>query len=109
MPVPGVNKLHNAILEIVAENNQNTVGEPDIRNFSGSLMVQGASKGVFITTSTFSSTAKQAAQKVVGNQLIRLIDGRELAQLMITHDVGVVPEITYVVKKLDENYFSNQI
>ena len=86
------------------------VGEPPIRNFAGSLVAQGASKGVFITTSVFSSTAKQTAQNVsAGNQFIRLIDGQELARLMINHNVGVVPETTYVIKKLDENYFADEI
>ena len=83
------------------------VGEPEIRNFSGSLVAQGANKGVFITTSSFSSTAQQSAKNIsMGNQFVRLIDGRELAQLMIQHGVGVVTEITYEVKKLDANYFA---
>lgn len=83
------------------------VGEPEIRNFSGSLVAQGATKGVFITTSTFSATARQTAQSIsMGNQFIRLVDGRELAALMIKHGVGVVTEITYEVKKLDANYFA---
>ena len=83
------------------------VGEPEIRNFSGSLIAQGANRGVFITTATFSSTAQQSAKNIsMGNQFVRLIDGRELAQLMIQHGVGVVTEITYEVKKLDANYFA---
>ena len=86
------------------------VGEPPIRNFAGSLVAKGASKGVFITTSNFSSPAQQTAQNIsAGNQFIRLIDGLELSRLMITHDVGVVPETTYVIKKLDENYFADDI
>ena len=93
---------------IQAKRWQNTVGEPEIRNFSGSLATNGAAKGVFITTSNFSTTARQAAQTIsAGIQLIRLINGHELAVLMIQHGVGVVTEITYEVKKLDENYFSD--
>ena len=84
------------------------VGEPEIRNFSGSLVRQGATKGVFITTSTFSSTARQTAQAIsLGTQFIRLIDGLELAELMVKHGVGVVTEMTYAVKKLDANYFAD--
>ena len=50
---------------------------------------------------------RQTAQNIsMGNQFIRLIDGRELAQLMIDHGVEVVTEITYEVKKLDANYFA---
>ena len=86
----------------------NQVGEPEIRNFSGSLVTKGATKGVFITTSTFSPTAQQTAKTIsFGNQFIRLIDGPELAKLMIEHGVGVVTEITYEVKKLDANYFTD--
>ena len=44
-----------------------------------------------------------------GNKFIRLIDGEELARLMINHGVGVVSEITYDVKKLDENYFAEDL
>ena len=85
----------------------NQVGGPEIRNFRGSLVTRGATKGVFITTSTFSQTARQTAQTNSGNQFIRLIDGPELAELMIKHGVGVITEITYEVKKLDANYFTD--
>lgn len=85
------------------------VGEPPIRNFAGSLDAHGADKGVFITTSTFSQTAKQTAKTIsAGNKVIRLIDGLELAGLMIEHGVGVVTEYTYELKKLDENYFIDE-
>ena len=83
------------------------VGEPEIRNFAGSLDRQGAAKGVFITTSTFSPTARQAARDIsMSSKSVRLVDGQELAALMIRHGVGVVTEITYEVKKLDANYFA---
>ena len=83
------------------------VGEPEIRNFAGSLDRQGAIKGVFITTSTFSPTARQAARDIsMGSKSVRLVDGQELAQMMIKHNVGVFTTITYEVKKLDANYFA---
>lgn len=83
------------------------VGEPEIRTFSGSLDRPGALKGVFVTTSSFLPGARQAAEDISkGSKTIRLIDGNELAQLMIQHGVGVVTEITYEVKKLDANYFA---
>ena len=94
---------------IQAKRWQNQVNEPEIRNFSGSLE-GGANKGVFITTSSFSSTATERARFIsAGNKFIRLISGQELARLMISHNVGVVPETTYVIKKLDENYFADDI
>ena len=84
------------------------VGEPEVRNFSGSLVAQGATKGVFITTSSFSPTARQTAESIsMGTQVIRLIDGRELAALMIENDVGVVTQMTYAVKAVDANYFAD--
>ncbi len=87
-----------------------SVGEPEIRNFAGSMIARGATKGVFITTSGFSNTAKQTAANVSQrNETIRLVDGNELAQLMIRHSVGVVTEYTYEIKKLDENYFAEEI
>ena len=87
---------------------EGNVGTGPIYSFGGSLGAQGASKGVFITTSTFNSNARQAAQNIsAGGNLIRLIDGQELARLMIRHNVGVVTETTYEIKKLDENFFSD--
>ena len=85
----------------------NQIGEPEIRNFSGSLDAKGAAKGVFITNSTFSSTATRTATNIsAGPKFLRLIDGRELADLMIEHSVGVVTGRTYEVKRVDENYFA---
>ena len=91
---------------IQAKRWQNQVGEPEIRNFSGSLDARGARKGVFVTTSRFSETAKQTAQTIsAGNKFIRLIDGPELAKLMMAYDIGVVTQYAYKIQKLDENYF----
>ena len=86
-----------------------TVGSEEIDRFVGSIERAGATKGVFITTSTFTSALKTAATAGVittGNKSIRLIDGQELANLMIDYELGVVTEITYVVKRLDANYFA---
>ena len=95
---------------IQAKRWQNRVGGPEIRNFSGSLQAKGASKGVFITTSTFAPKAWETANRIsAGNQCIRLIDGKELSRLMIGCDVGVVTETTYDVKKLDENYLVGEL
>ncbi len=89
---------------------EGSVGEPEIRNFSGSLQAKGASKGVFITTSTFTGRARETADRIsAGPQFIRLVDGIKLSHLMIRHDVGVVTEISYDVKKLDENYLGNEV
>ncbi len=95
---------------IQAKRWQNQVGTPEIRTFSGSLEAKGASKGVFITSSSFGPNARETARYIsAGNKFIRLIDGEELARLMIDHGVGVISEITYDVKKLDENYFAEDV
>ena len=85
------------------------VGEPEIRTFSGSLQREGATKGVLITTSTFSDSAKQTAQEISrGSQTIRLVDGLEVAKLMVEHNIGVVTKVTYEIKELDKNYFTEE-
>ena len=86
------------------------VSDPDMQKFAGSMIANGATKGVFITTADFTGPARQTARNVSRrNETIRLVDGSELAQLMIKHGVGVVTEYTYEIKKLDENYFAEEI
>lgn len=87
------------------------VGPNEIRAFGGSLVTKGSAKGVFITSSTFSESAKEEAKNIsisVGNKVIKLIDGEKLVHLMIKHGVGVTIERTYEIKKLDENYFVDE-
>jgi restriction system protein len=79
------------------------VGSPEIRNFIGSLAVKGSTKGVMITTSDFSTSAREQAQ-AAGVKLI-LIDGRELARLMIDFGVGVSTTATFEIKQIDSDYF----
>jgi restriction system protein len=79
------------------------VGRPDIQAFVGALHGAQASRGVFITTSRFSSDAHDYAERV--NARLVLIDGPELASLMIEHDCGVITEETYTLKQVDENFF----
>ena len=81
------------------------VGEPAIRDFIGALTSVGATKGVFVTTSSFSRPARDIVGRI--QQRIVLIDGQRLARLMIEHDVGVRPRKTYVIRTVDEDYFSD--
>ena len=74
-----------------------------IRSFSGSLDENKASKGVIITTSSFSEGARKSAQSI-GKKII-LIDGDKLTQLMIDHGIGVTSGANYTVKKVDSEYF----
>jgi restriction system protein len=79
------------------------VGRPDIQAFVGALHGAQASRGIFITTSRFSSDARVYAERV--NVRLVLIDGPELAALMIEHDCGVIVEESFVLKQVDENFF----
>lgn len=81
----------------------NPVGRPVIQQFAGALVGQNATKGVFITTSTYS---KEARNYVAGlHQKIVLIDGSELAKYMIEYNVGVSVKKVYEVKRIDNDYF----
>ena len=80
------------------------VGSPDIVHFRGALAAKGASKGVFITTSSFSGEAQAAANEGAGPKVV-LIDGEALVQLMIDHDVGVSLGDSYQLKEVDLDYF----
>jgi restriction system protein len=83
----------------------NVVGRPSVQAFAGSLEGHRARKGVMITTSTFSQEARDYVQKI--EKKIVLIDGKQLAQLMIEHDVGVTVTKVYRLKKLDQDFFEN--
>jgi restriction system protein len=85
---------------------QGAVGEPDIRNFLGALVGRGASKGVFITTSSFSEPARAFAARSLQQKIV-LIDGDRLAELMIEHDLGVSTVAIYQVKRIDSDFFSD--
>lgn len=81
------------------------VGRPAIQQFIGSLTGEGATKGVFVTTSDFSAEARGYLTKV--QHRVVLIGGRELARLMIRHGVGVRDRIAYVIRSVDEDYFAD--
>lgn len=83
---------------------ENSVGRPDVQGFLGSLVGFGATKGVFVTTSSFSSGARDFVRHLP--QRIVLIDGARLADLMIEHDVGVRTSRMIAVKRLDEDFFT---
>jgi restriction system protein len=99
-------KLGLDVVYLQAKRWTNTVGRPEIQAFAGSLMGQGASKGVFITTSRFSSEARDYVRRI--DKRIVLIDGELLAELMIDHGVGVSEAATYVVNRLDEDFFAEE-
>lgn len=104
--VDGIIKEDRLGLDIVyvqAKRWEAAVGSPAVRDFVGSLVGHSAGKGVLITTSRFSRDAEDYARKIP--QKVVLIDGTELADLMIDFGVGVTTANTYAVKKLDLDYF----
>jgi restriction system protein len=92
------------VIYIQAKRWDSTVGRPEIQKFAGALQGHRARKGVFITTSSFSSDALEFASRI--DSKIVLIDGASLAKLMIDHNVGVSVSRSYEVKKIDSDYFS---
>jgi restriction system protein len=81
----------------------NTVGPGAIRDFFGSLDRHKAAKGLFVTTSNFTSSARETADYL--SKRIVLIDGEQLTRLMIRHNVGCRVEEVLHVKKVDEDFF----
>jgi restriction system protein len=83
------------------------VGRPGIQGFAGSLEGQRAQKGVFITTSHFTRDAEEYVGRIA--KRIVLIDGRNLARLMIEHGVGVTSLKNYNVLGIDESFFDEPL
>ena len=91
------------VIYIQAKKWENPVSRPEIQKFAGALQGKRARKGVFITTSSFSQGARDYAASIESK--IVLIDGRELAELMIDYGVGVSTGRVYEVKRIDYDYF----
>jgi restriction system protein len=83
-----------------------TVGRPQVQSFAGSLEGVRGRKGVFITTSTFSSDAREYVSRI--EKKIVLIDGVQLASLLIDFNIGVSTVNMYEMKKVDSDYFSEE-
>lgn len=97
-------RLGLGAIYIQAKRWDGTVGRPEVQKFAGALMGHGARKGVFITTSNFSKDAVEYVSNI--DRKIVLIDGETLATLMIDHNVGVSTVVSYEIKKVDLDYFS---
>ena len=83
-----------------------TVGEGDLRNFAGAIDAAGTTKGVFVTTAGFTDAAKDYVAR--SPKRIVLIDGDELARLMVAHDIGVRTRVRHEIKRIDEDYFDQE-
>ncbi len=96
-------KLGLDVVYLQAKRWKDPVGRPLVQAFAGSLEGFRARKGVFITTSTFTQDATDYVQRI--EKKIVLIDGQQLADLMIEHNVGVTATQTFTLKRIDSDYF----
>lgn len=96
-------KLGLDVVYIQAKRWSSSVGSPVVHQFTGSLEGKKANKGVLITTSTFTKEARDFVN-LIGKRVV-LIDGETLADFMIDYDVGVTTASTFVVKRVDNDYF----
>lgn len=85
----------------------NVIGVERIQAFAGALVGQGATKGVFVTTSHYSSQAKEYAKRI--SQRLILIDGEELTALLVRYNVGVRVSRTIDLKRIDLDYFDDEL
>ena len=96
-------KLGLDVIYVQAKRWNGQVPVSEVRDFAGSLLAKRSNKGVFITTSNFPQTAfdfvKNTGQRIV------LMDGKQLAELMIEHNVGVSIRDVYELKRVDSDYF----
>jgi restriction system protein len=100
-------KLGLDVIYIQAKRWEGSVGRPELQKFVGALAGQGAKKGIFITTSYFS---REALEYIPRNETkMVLIDGMKLAQYMIDHNLGVSIQNVYEIKKIDSDYFEENL
>lgn len=85
----------------------NTVGRPEIMAFVGALEGKSASKGIFITTSSFSKSANEYVKFLPYKKVI-LIDGSKLARYMLDYNVGVTVQRKVLIKEVDFTYFEGE-
>ena len=85
-----------------------TVDRPEIQKFVGALAGKQAQKGLFITTTKFSNEAIDYARNLLGQKVV-LVDGNNLARLMIKHNLGVSVEHVYEVKRVDSDFFADEL
>lgn len=94
------------VIYIQAKRWENPIGRPEIQKFVGALAGQKAKKGVFITTSHFTDEAIKYISSI--DIKVVLIDGLQLAQLMIDYNIGVSIVSNYEIKRIDSDYFIDE-
>lgn len=99
-------KLGLDAIYLQAKRWEGTVGRPEIQKFAGALAGNRAKKGVFLTTSSFTSEAEEFVRSI--DSKIVLINGKLLAQLMVEHGVGVSDVVAYTIKQVDRDFFVDE-
>jgi restriction system protein len=94
------------VIYLQAKRWEGNVSRPEIQKFAGALQGKRARKGVFITTSDFTKEAREYVAMI--DSKIILIDGEELAEMMIDYNVGVSVATTYEIKRIDSDYFTEE-
>jgi restriction system protein len=97
-------KLGLDVVCIQAKRWEGTVGRPVVQGFVGSMDFVRARKGVILTTSQFSRDATDFVDRIEGKKVV-LIGGPQLADLMIDHNVGVLPTKSYELKEVSNDFF----
>lgn len=85
---------------------EGNVGRPEVQKFAGALQGKRARKGIFITTSDFTSESREYV-KVIDAKIV-LLSGRQFGELMLEHGVGVTTTATYSLKKIDSDFFIDE-
>lgn len=107
--IDGIIKEDRLGLDVVylqAKKWEATVGRPEVQKFVGALHGKRAKKGVFITTGKFSDDARKYVETI--DPKVILIDGRSLAELMIDHNLATTTTATYLIKRIDSDYFTEE-
>lgn len=84
------------------------VDRPEVQEFAGALQGEKATKGLFITTASFTNGAKTYADNLHGSTIV-LVDGGKMMRLMIKYNLGVSIEHTYEVKRIDSDFFIDSL
>lgn len=100
-----LDRLHLERVYVQAKRWQAPVGAAAVRDFAGAMDAESATKGVIFTTSGFTKEARAYVQK--SPKAIRLVDGLELARLLVEFGVGVSRTTTVVLPRIDEDYFED--
>lgn len=98
--------LSNVFIQAKRWQRGHNVGRPELQAFVGAMASSGGKRGVFITTSDYS---KEATSFKPEGYKIALINGTKLAELMISYNVGVSTEMKYEIKKIDSDYYEDNL